>query len=1094
MTIADLARAYHDSVHAAERSAVRGEDEAQLTTPVSNLLSGLIAEAGFGTLHLIRETRLDRTRPDFAALLARGGKTMQKGYVELKAPSVPVDADKWAGRNATQWARMKDEADILIVCNGVDAQLYRAGIAVGPPASLPWRDPQQWDAAPLTALLARFIDMKPAPVTSIDDLTRRLAIRTADLRDRILWLMEQDDAAAQAAKGGFASWRMHVYPQASTRDFADGVSQVIAYGMVLAALTPGAADADGDGHLSVAEARAAIRIISPVLAAAFAPLIDKPILQEAVRVELGALETLVSAIDAKKVATPDRRGDPWLRFYEDFLAVYDPEERRQAGVYYTPIDAVAAMVAMTDHVLVNRFGKRLGFGDASVVTLDPATGTGTFPLAAIDRAAKRAQAARGAAGEQQAAANLAKNLYAFELLPGPYSVAHLRLSQRLTGLAKTPHHAQVVLTDTLESPMAQSVAPEMFGDAEVLAHEQDRAKRIKLEQKVTVVIGNPPYRRVERDLKGRGSGGWVIDGKVPGRNSDKSLFDDMLDVAKAHTIFSHHASLYNLYVYFWRWAMWKAFEAHGEGPGVVAFITASSWLHGPGFVGLRQLARESADEIRVIDLGGDNKGANPEENIFAIETPVAIVVLIRDGAGDKATPAPVHYRRLRGTAEAKLTALREIANADDPFAGEWQDAPRGWLDLMLPPTGDAEWEDMPLLTDLFPWQQPGCMFNRTWPVAPSRDLLQARWKQFAASDPSERPELFVTANSGRTISTKVAGLKILADVSRGEGPQPIKRYGFRSFDRQWTFDDPRLINLDRPSLWQSESDRQIFLASLLTAQIGAGPAITATTGVPDKHFFRGSFGGKDIIPLWRDAAATQPNLTRRLGAQLGRVLGIAPPTVEDVAAYAYALLAHPGYHERFAVALERAGLRLPISADADLWQRAVAAGRELLWLHSFAERFVDPAAGRPGQVPLVPGIGWDAPVLTLPETMAEVRYDEDTGTLMIGDGRVGGVRPDVWAYSVSGMQILPKWIGYRTRKGTGRAASSKSALDHIRPSEWHDDWNDELLDLIRVLTLTVDRQTDLAALLEEVCDGPLIPGATLPAPDADERQPPPTAR
>ncbi len=165
-----------------------------------------------------------------------------------------------------------------------------------------------------------------------------------------------------------------------------------------------------------------------------------------------------------------------------------------------------------------------------------------------------------------------------------------------------------------------------------------------------------------------------------------------------------------------------------------------------------------------------------------------------------------------------------------------------------------------------------------------------------------------------------------------------------------------------------------------------------------------------------------------------------------------------------------------------------------MWLHSFAERFADPAAGRPAQVPLVPGIGWDAPVLTLPETMAQVHYDAETGTLVIGDGRIGGVRPDVWTYSVSGMQVLPKWIGYRTRKGTGRAASSKSALDQIRPTEWHDDWNDELLDLIRVLTLTVDRYNDLADLLARVCDGPLIPGSSLPQPAPEQREPPPTAR
>jgi hypothetical protein len=632
----DLARAYHLAVHAALAAPVAGEEEAQLTTPVSNLFTGLAANADLGTLQLVRETRLGSTRPDFAALLRRGGKTMQKGYVELKARSVPVDASSWTGRNARQWAKMKDEADILVVCNGVDAQLYRQGQPVGPSAPLPYQQPEIWDPAPLVSLLGRFFELKPAPITRADDLTKRLAVRTADLRDRVLWLLEQKGPAADAATGGFAAWKLHVYPQASARDFADGVSQVIAYGMVLAALSPEEAHRDADGHLTVQEARAAIRNASPVLAAAFAPLIDKPTLYKAVRVEIGALETLVSAIDAEKVATPDRRGDPWLRFYEDFLAVYDPEERRQAGVYYTPVDAVAAMMAMTEHLLVHRFGKQLGFGDASVVTLDPAAGTGTFPLTAIDRATKLAKR-RGKAGPKQAARNLAGNLFAFELLPGPYSVAHLRLSQRLSAVAEEETRAQVVLTDTLESPAAPPQIAGYFGDAETLAHEQDRAKKIKLEQRVTVVIGNPPYRRVGRDLRGRGSGGWVIDGQVPGRTSDKSLFDDILDIAKAHTRFSHHASLYNLYVYFWRWAMWKAFEAHGDGPGIVAFITASSWLHGPGFVGLRQLAREIADEIWVIDLGGDNKGAIPEDNIFAIElrsqSPCWCAMVVATGRG-----------------------------------------------------------------------------------------------------------------------------------------------------------------------------------------------------------------------------------------------------------------------------------------------------------------------------------------------------------------------------------------------------------------------------------------------------------------------------
>ena len=1099
MTRQALATAYHAAVHAASKAAVAGEEEAQLTTPVSNLFVGLAALESLGTLNLIRESRLDRTRPDFAVTLSRNGRTRQKGYIELKAPPVPVDASQWAGRNARQWTRMKVEAEILIVCNGRQAQLYRDGEALGPAADLPYDEPQTWTGEALTTLLGRFLDLNPTPIVSVTALSRRLALRTADLRDRLLWLLEQTGPAAAAAKGGYKSWTQHVYPHASARDFADGVSQVIAYGMVLAALSPVQADQDGDGLITVAEARNALRQFSPVLAAAFAPLIDKPALAEAAKVELGALETLIGAIDAERVnVSADRRGEPWLYFYEDFLNDYDPDERRQAGVYYTPIDVVKAMTRMTEHLLIERFERRLGFADPDVVTLDPAAGTGTFPLAVIDRAIARAEFVRGAAGPRQAALNLAHSLFAFELLPGPYSVAHLRLSQRLTSLAnempdQPPTHlipAQVVLTDTLESPLDGEPQIELWGDAEVLAAEQARARDIKLEQRVTVVIGNPPYRRVERDVKGRGSGGWVLGGTVPGRTNDKSLFDDLLDVARANTIFSHHASLYNLYVYFWRWAIWKTFEAHGEGPGIVAFITGASWLTGPGFVGLRQLVRQICDDAWVIDLGGDNHGANPEENIFAIETPVAVVVLTRNGASDPSTPARVRYRRVRGTAEDKLETMRAIGLSADPFDGEWTEAQFGWLDPFTPPTGGGDWTAMPKLTDLFPWQQPGCKFGRTWPIAPSREILEQRWAAFAEAPRDEKPTLFMTAKTGRNVNTRVEGLPRLIDAAPEDASRPIRRYAYRSFDRQWTFDDPRMAALERPALWSTLAPHQVFFASLLTGRVGAGPALTASAYVPDLHYFRGSHGGKDIIPLYRDVAGEQPNLARGLQGKLSQIFGIEEPSPEDIAAYCYALLSVSAYQRRFAEELETPGLRVPITADPILWREAVDAGRELLWLHTYGERLRDPVAGRGAHVPDIDGLGWDKAVTVLPPNPTAIGYNGETQCLSIGDGRVVGVRPDVWAYEVSGMPVLKKWLGYRTARGAGRATSSSSPLDHIRPAAWPDAWNDELLDLIRVLTLTLDRESHLADLLERVCSGALIPGADLPKPTAQDRHPP----
>jgi len=1103
-----LAREYHHAVHAADSAGVNGEPEAQLTTPISNLFGGITRIFAIGRLECIRESRRDELRPDFAFLL--NGRHV--GYCELKKPSYELDITLKAGWTANQRESLLD-LDSLVLCNGREAKLYARG-ELKAAADLPYEDAESWNPRALESLLRTLGQMKTRDVTRVRDLAERLARRTASLRDRILDLLEDRPpspaSGVKDARQARDAWKQYVQPSAKDRDFADGVSQVVAYGLVMSALD-GQPDRNQDGRITVEEARDWLRDHSPVISASFGPLLGMPALAAAVRSELAALEDLCSAIRPDRIrSSSESRGEPWLYFYEDFLAVYDPKQRRQTGVYYTPVEVVSAMVRITESLLTGRMGRRLGFGDPDVVTLDPATGTGTFPLGVVDAALCTARDERGASGPDQARANLWRNLLAFEILPGPYGVANLRIAERLRGASQEPAaRPQVVLTDTLESPLAGPPQMGLFGDAQVMHDEQERARAIKSQRRVTVIIGNPPYRRVDKKGSGRGGGGWVLDGPVPGRQQlDQSLFDDILDVAKRHTIFSHHASLYNLYVYFWRWAIWKAFEAHGPGPGIVAFITGSSWLTGPGFVGLRKLVREVADEAWILDLGGDNKGAVTEQNVFAIETPVAVAILARYGEGDRTQPARIRYRRIQGDRAAKLEAMKAIGDSERPLDGPWQDVPSGWLDRMVPDTGTGSWDAMPALADLMPWQQPGCKFNRLWPIGPDARSLEERWKTFVSApvdkdrndllargrDPGpSRETLFQTAATGRSIETHVPGLERLADLRADAPSRPVVRYGYRSFDRQWAFDDPRLAALERPALWQSVSDRQVFLVTSGTGEFGSGPVTTVTEAVPDLHHYCGR-GGKDILPLYRDRACQKPNVTTGLLPALGRLLGMREPSPEDLAAYLYALLSTPAYQERFAAELQTPGPRVPLTRDPALWTRAVDIGRRLLWLHTFAERFRDPGAGRDARVPKVAGLEWVSPVRRMPATPRDISYDPATGQIRVGDGVVAGVRPEVWDYTVSGMQVVSKWLGYRTRSRSGRVVSSPNPLDKIRPGEWLDAWNDELLDLLRVLTLTVEGFPDQLALLGEIVSGPLIMAGELPVPGPEERNPPPTEK
>ena len=683
----------------------------------------------------------------------------------------------------------------------------------------------------------------------------------------------------------------------------------------------------------------------------------------------------------------------------------------------------------------------------------------------------------------------------------PYIVAHLRLGLALTsGLAEEngldvgrwgfrfapEDRLRVFLTNTLEL----NTRPQIMALGEHVADEARQAELLKKERPVLVVLGNPPYDRVASGVDASIQG-FLVD-TVPGRESNNSLFADILDVAREHTIFSHHASLYNLYVYFWRWAMWKALE-NPLAPGIVSFITASSWLTGPGFVGLRKLARDQGDEMWTVDLGGDNKGANPEPNVFNIQTPVAITTVLRGRAALEGQ-AVAHYRKVSGTSGAeKLAAVKALHSTGDPLAGDWSPATGNSMGPLVPAGGGAAWLDMPALTDLFPWQQPGCKYGRLWPIAPHEDIIRRRWVHFTQAKQKDRAALFVTATTGRNITTTVAGMPRLADLTPDAKSQPIVRYGYRSFDRQWALFDPRVTALERPDLWASRSSSQIFLTSLMTNQLAAGPSLTVSAHVPDLHYFCGR-GGKDIIPLYRDAAAQEPNIVHDLLRDLGKIVRVARIDPEDLAAYVYALLSAPRYQVRFATGLETPGPRVPLTRDKKLWKQAVELGHSLLWLHTYAERYQDAAAGRMEAVPDVSGIVWSRPLRRMPQKPSELRYDPVSQTLTVGDGTVAGVRLEVWQYEVSGMPVVKKWLGYRTLDGSGKAASSTNELDRIRMETWPKEWNDELLDLLRVLTLTLEMHPRQAALLDQICDGPLIPAAELPTPTEAERKEPKAAR
>ena len=797
--------------------------------------------------------------------------------------------------------------------------------------------------------------------------------------------------------------------------------------------------------------------------------------------------------------------DPWLYFYEDFLAAYDPKLRRDAGAYYTPVEVVRAQVRLVDDVLVSRLRRPLGFADPGVVTLDPAAGTGTYLLGVIEHALGRVEAEQGAGAVAGQAAALAGRLCGFELMVGPYAVSELRVSRALRDRGAPPGTAaRVYLTDTLESPRAEPPQLPLF--MRPISEQRVKALSVKREAPVIVCLGNPPYDRHEaaRADNGERTGAWVRWGD-DGKGTD-AILRDFLDPVSASGHGVRVKNLYNLYVYFWRWALWKVFEHETSvGGGVVSFITASSWLDGDAFRGMREHLRRVCDEVWILDLGGEGRGTRRSGNVFAIQTPVAIAVALRSGAGDGARPAMVRHARLEGSREEKLSALDAVEGFGDVG---WRECPEGWQ-APFRPAGEGAYFGWPRLSELMPWQHSGVQWKRTWPIAPDPETLGRRWRALLASaDPGERARAFKETRD-RKIGFKGPSLlgngeteKSIAELPRDAPAPHTERYAWRSFDRQWILADTRLGDYLRPDLWRVQGERQVYLTSLLTSSLDVGPALTACAMVPDLHHFSGR-GAKDTIPLYRSADASEanllPGLLDRLGAEYGRSV-----TPEDFAAYVYGISAHPGFTARFSTELDTRELRIPVTRDGALFEAVRDRGARLLWLHTWGERFVseEPAHGphprgprrhgpRPrGRIPsgaarctkAVPGDVEGCPTA--------FRYDGATGTLRVGEGEYAPVAPEVYGFEVSGLKVVQSWLRYRMRDGAGRASSP---LDGIRPGCWTSRFTTELLEVLWVLEATVEGWPEQERLLEAVIEGECLRAGELP-PVPDEMRKAPRAR
>ena len=1030
--------------------------------------------------------------PDFGLYAAKQvqkgqpkqGQVPEGGVVEVKA----ADDDAWLTATSDQVSRYWDRYRLVLVTNTRDFVLVGED-AAGRPAKL-----ETFRLAASAEEFAQRLETPRAFAREVgaglgEYLCRALAhrARLAEPRD-LAWLLASHarDALARVEAAGDApslaavraaleeALGVRFEGERGARFFRSTLVQTLFYG-VFSAWVLWARQTPSPGK-AFNWREAVWHLRAPVMQALFAQLSQPGRLQP-----LGLVEVLdwtsaaLDRVDGDAFFARFNEGEAVTYFYEPFLEAFDPELRKQLGVWYTPAEVVRYMVARVDKALQDDLGIADGLAAENVYVLDPCCGTGAYLAEVLRRIAANLEnqglgALTGARVKQAAT----ERVFGFEIMPAPFVVAHLQVGLTMQALDAAladdgQERAQVFLTNALTGWEPRTTKPLPFPELE---EERDRAERVKQDTPILVILGNPPYN---------GFAGMSMD-------EERELSEAYRTTKRVRR--PEGQGLNDLYVRFFRMAERRIVEHTGQ--GLICFISNYSWLEGLSHTGMRERYLEAFDAIRIDCLNGDKyrtgkiaPDGSPDPSIFStvgdpvgIQVGTAIATLVRKL--DHAPTGEVGFRHLWGQ-----TKREELVETEEAEPGKLYESVKPLLPLGLPFTQTAvseDWFNWPALPDLFPVSFPGVKTSRNgFLIDIDLDPLKARVADYFNAD--LRHEEIARRHPAIMKESAQFDPDAVRDellVRGGPNQAGFIRHTYRPFDNRWLYweADSKLLDRPRPQYKPHIFEGNLWLSAAQHLRRDANePQACFTKIMGSGHLIE---RGTSMFPAYLreegdlgngGQAGHRPNLSP--AAQ--RYLKHLSATVEDLFYHVLATLHDPAYREANAGALRMEWPRIPLpgwpdgDADdaADSLAASAARGRELA-------RLLDPETPVPGvtQGTLRPEIaalavpattdsrnmtgddfaltaGWghygtgDA-VMPGQGRIVEREYTDDERTALgdaipaLGEKTLDvylndrafwrNVPAAIWDYKLGGYQVLKKWLSYRESDVLGRALTPEEVL------------------------------------------------------------------
>ena len=887
-----------------------------------------------------------------------------------------------------------------------------------------------------SARLFLFLDAAPDKIASVKELTEMLATRCQYLRDALkdrFKTQEKDLGEQDAVFAIYKAFKVQISKEITTDEFADVFAQTLGFSLFLARL-----GAEDDRIvIKLANVKQYIPQSFPLireLAGYLERFQDKKYFNISWLVE--EIVSIINNLDSGEIkkdlnfehlrqkqlnlSEADMlllERDPFIYFYENFLSAYDEELRKKRGIYYTPAPVVNFIVRGIDDMLKDKFSLCTGLADRSVTALDFACGTGTFLLETMkqifDNSNKNIK-------QKVLDEHIYQNIYGFELLIAPYTLAHMKLSQYLKDEGVPLREGQtlpVYLANTLENFDPTQQANQANFALEKILKEGREVQKIK-DKDILVIMGNPPYAGHSLN-----KGEWIskkiekyryIDGKSIGEKNPKWLQDD-----------------YVKFICFAEEKMMKAQE------GIVGIVTNHSFIDNITFRGMRHSLLKTFDQIYILDLHGNSrrKIESPtgvrDENIFDIMQGVSISFFIKKPGIEK----KVYHAEIWGNRETKYR--ESIKNTYKDI--KWKELKNNTLPYFFVPFNYnlyEKYKKFDSVSCIFPVNNVGIVTARdNFSIQFDEETMYKTVKKFVNLKSEEARLHFSLPQDTRDWKVSLAQEDVNKQKISKKFVVPIN---YRIFDQRYTYYTPNsrgFLCMPRYDVMQhmikgknlalisvKQIAEKIYNHAFITETIAESRITLSNKGIaflfplylyrPEKnqkipHSIKILFGVADPFNGKERIENINPAFRKEIDKKYNEVF-----SAEQIFFYIYAILHSSHYREKYSEFLRIDFPRIPFPDDKKSFLELSQLGEDLKKTH-LLEELPDTSIGYEGEGD---------------HKVTKINFCEQK--LYINPKQYfTSVEQETWKFEIGGYQVLHKYL--KERKGRELSWEEIEHIKHI---------------------------------------------------------------